>query len=241
MDLNLLVDLGLSNGLWLFKNDSIKVSPANFEDILGRGLNGSIIGQKSRVDHISISHFEFRAALVSYPYETYFPKRYWSENRNGSIGAGIFYRFDIIFDYQEKQLFLQPNSNFKDSFHYNMSGIEVQHNGVEFVKESTRTTDSKTNGGEDVSYLITGGSNLHYKFTLKPIFEIATLRINSPAAIADLLPGDKIVKINKRNVQRFTIQSINELFQSEEGKWIYIDVERNGHLISYKFQLQKII
>jgi len=82
---------------------------------------------------------------------------------------------------------------------------------------------------------------LHYKFTLKPIFEIATLRINSPAAIADLLPGDKIVKINKRNVQRFTIQSINELFQSEEGKWIYIDVERNGHLISYKFQLQKII
>ena len=241
LDLNLLVDLGLSNGLWLFENDSVKASAAHFEDILGRGLNGSIIGQKSRVDFLDIASFQFKEALVAYPYENYFPKQYRSEGRNGSIGAGIFYRFNLIFDYQNKQLYLQPNANFKDSFQYNMSGLEVQHNGLEFVKEATKTNENTANGAEDVSHLITGGSNLHYKFELKPIFEIAAVRLNSPGALAGLLPGDKIIKINKRNIHRFTIQKITELFQSEEKRWIYIDVERNGYLISFKFQLQKII
>jgi len=241
MNLNLLVDIGLSDGLWLFENDSIKVKTANFEDILGRGLNGSIIGKKSRVNHISISDFEFSEALVSYPYKEYFPKLGIAEGRNGSLGGGIFHRFTVIFDYQENRILLKPNSKFSDPFNYNMSGMEVQHNGVEFVKESMRTTDNRTNASEDVSHLIKGGSNLLYKFTLKPVFEVATIRKNSPAALAGILPGDKVIKLNKKNIHKYTIQKITELLQSEEGKWIYIDVERNGYLISYKFQLQKII
>ena len=241
MNLNLLIDMGLSDGLWLFENDSIKIKTANFEDNLGKGLSGTIIGKRSRVNHISISNFDFSEALVSYPYKEYFPKMGSADGRNGSLGGGIFHRFSVIFDYQKKQMFLKPNAKFSDPFNYNMSGMEIQHNGIEFVKEIMRSTDNKTNATEDVSHLIKGGGSLLYKFSLKPVFEISTVRKNSPAHLAGILPGDKITKINNKNIHRFTLQKITELLQSQEGKWIYIDVIRNGYEISFKFQLQKII
>ena len=80
-----------------------------------------------------------------------------------------------------------------------------------------------------------------YKFILKPVFEVATIQKDSPAALAGILVGDKIKRINKKNIQRYSLQQINEMMRSEEGKWIYIDIERKGVPIAFKFQLKKII
>ena len=86
-------------------------------------------------------------------------------------------------------------------------------------------------------------SNLkfNYKYELKPIFEIYTVRENSPAAKAGILEGDKIIKINNKSSKYLSIQSITNLFQSEEGKLIKITIERDGKKIDFEFRLEKIL
>lgn len=239
--LNILVDIGLSDGLWLFENDTIKSNDNYFEDVLGRGLNGEVIGKKSRVDNVKIANFEFKDALVSYPYPKFFPLFQFSQDRNGSIGAGILHRFHIIFDYENNEMLLFPNSKFSDPFNYNMSGLEIEHNGIEYYKETVPLASAKPNSGQRLDEFVNGTENFLYKFSLKPIFEIVAVQKESPASIAGILVGDKIKRINGRNIQRYSLQEINEMMQSEEGKWIYIDIERKGTPIAFKFQLKKII
>lgn len=242
LDLKLLIDIGLGDGLWLFENKKIKVGNNYFEDVLGRGLNGLIKGKKSRVKTVKVAGFTLDEALVSYPEEVYFPKIGVVEGRNGSLGGEILHRFNVILDFQQQYIYLRKNSEFKKPFNYNMSGIVVQHNGVEFVHEAIRL-ETKSNYGVKVD----GGldnfseSNFKYKFSLKPVFEIASVRSESPADLAGLQPGDKIIRINKKKTHGYTIQKINDLLQSEDGKWIYMDVERNSKPIAFKFQLKKIL
>jgi len=242
LDLKLLIDIGLGDGLWLFENKKIKAGNNYFEDILGRGLNGLIIGKKSRVKTVKVADFTLNEALVSYPEEVYFPKIGIIEGRNGSIGGEILHRFNVVLDYQEQFIYLKKNSKFKKPFNYNMSGIVVQHNGVEFVQEAIRL-ETKSNYGLKVNEGLDNfnESNFRYKFSLKPVFEIASVRSGSPADLAGIQPGDKIVRINKKKTHGYTIQKISDLLQSEEGKWIYMDVERNSKIIAFKFQLKKIL
>lgn len=240
LNLKLLIDIGLGDGLWLFEDDRIKAGDKFFEDILGRGLNGQIIGKKARAQAIKISNFTLNEPLVSYPYENFFPKTAIIDGRNGSIGGEILHRFNIILDYKEQYLYLKKNSKFYKPFNYNMSGIVIQHNGIEFVKEEVKL-ETRTEYGMKTDVTMSFDSNFKYKFSLKPVFEIALIRKDSPADLAGLKPGDKIVKINKKYIHNFTIQRINDLLQSEDGKWIYMDIERNSKTIAFKFQLKKIL
>ncbi|MCY1495638.1 hypothetical protein D9M68_295430 [compost metagenome] len=227
--------------MWLFENNDIKAGDVFFEDILGRGLNGPVIGKRSRVEAVKIADFTLNEALVSYPYQSYFPKVGVVNGRNGSLGGEILHRFNIIIDYQDQFLYLKKNSRFQKPFNYNMSGIVIQHNGIEYVKEEIKL-EVKTDYGRKVDNAINvDDTRLKYQFILKPVFEVASVRKGSPADLAGILPGDKISKINKRSIHEYTIQKINDLLQSEEGKWIYIDIERKSTPIAFKFQLKKIL
>lgn len=239
LNLKLLIDIGLGDGLWLFEDKEIKASDVFFEDILGRGLNGPIMGKRSRVEAVKIADFTLNEALVSYPYESYFPRVGIVNGRNGSLGGEILHRFNIVIDYQEQFLYLKKNSKFLKPFNYNMSGIVVQHNGIEYVKEQLKL-EVKPEFGSKVDKVI-DDNRFKYQFTLKPIFEIASVRKGSPADLAGILPGDKISKINSRSIHEYTIQKINDLLQSEEGKWIYMDIERKSKPIAFKFQLKKLL
>lgn len=235
LDLDLLVDVGLSDGLWLFENDKIKCQEAFFESSLGIGFSGEIKGKKSRVDAIEFAGFKLKKPLVSYPYPEYLKKIISSEKRNGSIGNEVLHRFNIFFDNQGKQILLKKNSKFYKDFNYNMSGLTVEHTGIEYVPELVRLSTSTTNSSFNSS------GDFKYNFVLKKLFEVATVNENSPAALAGILPNDKIIKINGIKAYEYSLQNINELMQSEEGKWIYMDVERSGKRIAFKFQLKKIL
>lgn len=239
-DLNLLIDTGLGSGLWLFEDDKIKSNENYFEDILGLGLSGEIIGKKSRVTEVKVAKYALQNVLVSYPYEIYLPNSEILKERNGSIGGEIFKRFNVFFNYPKNEIYLKKNNNFSKPFNYNMSGIEVQHNGIEFIRETVKLPTTKSQGATD-EYVLYRDNDFKYKFELKSIFEIASVRPNSPAEIAGIKVGDKIIKLNKKQIYKYTIEKINEMMQSEEGKWIYIDIERKGVPIAFKFQLKKII
>jgi C-terminal processing protease CtpA/Prc len=121
-----------------------------------------------------------------------------------------------------------------------MSGIEIQHEGLEWVKDTymenpTLSGNIFDGNGEKVA------NNLKFKFELKPIFKISNVRASSSAAAAGLLNGDKIISINNKKAHGFTMEKINNILKSEEGKTIEMEVERNGKIIKATFQLKKIL
>jgi len=239
--LSLLFDTGLGDGLWLFENDTIQCNSNFFIDFLGRGLTGDITGKKSRVEEVYLEHLVLQNVLVSYPQINFFDEMKMLKSRNGSLGGEITKRFNWFLDYQNQTFYYKKNTLFDLPFEYNMSGIEVQHVGSQWVKKEIR--ENSSNGSINANEFIIDNSNLrfNYKYELKPIFEVYMVRENSPAAKAGIQKGDKIVKINNKTSQYLNIQNITNLFQSENGKLIKITVDRNGTIIDYKFNLEKIL
>ncbi|WP_445710811.1 PDZ domain-containing protein [Flavobacterium sp.] len=239
IDLKLLMDTGLGDGLWLFENDSVKCGTLFFNELLGKGLGGDIEGKKSRVKKLELNELILKEALVSYPDTISFNQLDFVKGRNGSLGGEIIKRFNWILDYKNETFYFKKNTNFNDSFNYNMSGIEVQHAGSTWVSEklnfSTFTnTNSKT-------FVYDKEHDFNYKFSLQPVFEIYSVRENSPAQLAGLKKGDMILSINGRKAYNYTIQKITNLFQSEEGKVIKMLIERGDTVIEVKFELEKLL
>ena len=235
----LLVDTGLSDGLWLFENDSIKCNTNYFEDILGFGLSGVIYGKRSKVSQIGLSGYTFQNALVSYPEIDFFKGIKVANGRNGSLGGQLLKRFNWFFDYENKKVYFIKNKLFDSPFEYNMSGIEIQHKGSEWVKYEVSTIDRKSNEVDKETNFYK--KVINYKYELKPIYEIYALRENSPAHRAGLKRGDLVLKINGRKTSNLKIDYFNELFTSEEGKLITIEVDRKGKILKFKFKLEKIL
>lgn len=247
LNVKLLFDTGLGDGLWLFENDSIKCKQKYIIDILGRGLGGEITGKKSRVEILRLNDFMLKDALVSYPDSVSYNQLDILKDRSGSLGGEILKRFNWFLDYQNKVFYFRKNKLFNEEFNYNMSGIEVQHVGKTWVSERIGLTslsgysnnDNKTSSTS--SFVFDSAADFKYKFELKSIFEIHSVRANSPAAIAGLLKGDIIYSINGRVAHSYSIQKITDLFQSEDGKLIRIEVERLGRILEFKFKLHKIL
>ncbi|WP_130734422.1 PDZ domain-containing protein [Flavobacterium sp. J27] len=237
VNLKLLIDTGLGDGLWLFENDTIQCNDKFFNGVLGRGLGGEIKGKKSRVAKLKIANLELKEALVSYPDSISFNKTNLVTNRNGSLGGGILKRFNWFLDYKNNLVYFKKNHNFSDPFNYNMSGIEIQHIGLTWIKEYIDL--NKASHANELVFV--EGVEYNYKFKLKPVFEIYDVREKSPADIAGLKVGDIIYSINGRKAFDYTIQKMSDLFQSEEGKLIKMEIERKGVRMQFKFILQKIL
>ncbi|HSD13527.1 MAG TPA: PDZ domain-containing protein [Flavobacterium sp.] len=241
VDLKLLVDTGLGDGLWLFENDLIKTNDNYFEDVLGEGIGGTVFGKKSRLDELEFSEFKFKSPLVSYPDTSSYKQLRLVKNRNGSLGGAMLKRFTIVMDYNGGHLYLKKSGYYNDPFNYNMSGIEVQHGGVQWIQEVDKIRDDRSTNVLNVNEIALDESTLKYKFTLKPVYEIASVRKNSPAEAAGLKTGDKVLKINNKNIGNLSKQKIDEMLQEEDGKTIKIEIERKGIVKKFEFQLKKIL
>ncbi len=239
-DLKLLVDTGLGDGLWLFEDEKIRSNSNYFEDVLGEGIGGTVFGKKSRLEELEFSNFKFKSPLVSYPDTASYKQLRLIKNRNGSLGGEILKRFSVYMDYKGEQLYLKKNAFFDNPFDYNMSGIEVQHDGIEWVKEGM-LNDAKQGSTLNVNDIVFDNNNLKYKFTLKPVYVIASVRKNSPAETAGLLVGDRLLRINRKNVGNLTKEKIDALLQEEDNKTIAIEIERKGVKKKIEFKLKKLL
>jgi hypothetical protein len=240
----LLIDIGNSDSIWLFQNLSqdINVPSRNFDDFLGKGFSGDIEGKRARISKFTFDGYSFNSPIVAFPDSSSIKSVRMVQNRMGSVGGGILKRFSVVFDYKNEKLYLKKNSDFSEPFTYNKSGIEIQHHGLQWVQETVKletvpiskgiTFDSN---GEKVK------DNFKYKFNLKPIYEISNVRKNSPADLCGLKVGDIIISVNKSPVYSYSLQKINEMFKTEEDKWIYLEIERNSQVLKFAFQLQDIL
>jgi C-terminal processing protease CtpA/Prc len=147
----------------------------------------------------------------------------------------------VFFDYPRQKIYTLPNEKVSVPFNFNMSGIEVQHDGLEWVKEMEPEHNKNTSGYTVRLNDSRVQDNLKVKFALKPVFTINSVRDDSPAALAGLMKNDRLLKIEGRSTHDLTIEKINGLLKSEEGRTIELVVERNGKQYKFKFQLKSII
>ena len=238
----LLIDSGNSDAFWLFQNkvQKIEIPAKNFDDFLGRGFSGNIYGKRARVSNFKINNFKFDNVIVAFPDSSSTENVILVKDRAGSIGGEIMKRFTIIFDYKNSKMFLRKGKDFDVEFNYNMSGIEVQHLGLQWVQETVELQTAVGNQGYDIN-----GEKIKnqfkYKFTLEPVYSISNIRTDSPAEISGLKVGDQIIAVNKLKAYRYTLEQISSLLKSEDGKWIEIEIERNEKSMIFKFQLKSIL
>jgi hypothetical protein len=239
----LLVDIGNSDALWLFQNSSksIQIPPKNFEDYLGKGFSGEVMGKRAQISKFAISKFEFFNPIIAFPDSTSIKNVKMVSNRSGSVGSEILKRFSVVFDYPNQKMFLRKNNDFYSPFSYNKSGIEIQHYGLQWVQETVRLETVPLSRDLNDSKVIPFSNDFKYKFELKPVYLIANIRKDSPAALSGLKKDDVLVHINKIPAYQYSLEKINTLLKSDEDKWMTFEVERDSQLLEFKFQLLNVL
>lgn len=234
----LLLDLGNSDAIWLFPTlikDFVYNRP-NIEDYLGRGFNGDIYGKRSRIHHFYLGNFKFEKPLTAMPDEFSIQHVSLVGERKGSVGGDILRRFTTAFDYTNQKLYLKKNGNYDDPFHFNMSGLDFQQDGMQWEKDIVNLeSKKKDNAGTGVEVI---NNSLQYKFVLKPLFSIAGVRKDSPADKAGLKKGDQLISINGRKTADMTLQKIMEMMKSDENKTINMLIVRKNQELTFSFKLE---
>ncbi|MFK7813804.1 MAG: PDZ domain-containing protein [Maribacter sp.] len=239
--IRMLLDTGSSDAIWLFENANIGIPDKNFDDFLGRGLGGDIFGKRTKVRSIKIGDFVIEDAKTAFPDRASFNAIKNLGNRNGSLGGEVLKRFNFIFDYGNNKITLRKNGNFKTPFQYNLSGIDLQHNGVRYVAESiagangvVKQKDSDTFG--NVQILMENQTRL----SLVPEIIVSGIRAGSPAEDAGLQEGDVILAVNGKSVHSFKLQQILEMLNEKKGKRVRVLITRADSDQLFTFVLKDV-
>lgn len=244
-NIQLLIDSGSSDGLWLFKEKNYLIEqPKNyFDDFLGLGLSGNIFGKRSKIDEVAIGEYTLKNVSTSFPNQEALRNIVSFKHREGSLGAAILKRFTVYMDYQNSKMFLKKNASFSKPFYYNMAGITLAHDGSVTVKDvqdfrtgSLNLSQSDRNNGS-----VTIPVSPTYSFFLAPRIIIAELRDGSPAAEAGLKKGDEVMMVNNKPAYKYKLYELSALFSSRTNKTIYMVVKRNGTLLKRKFKLRRML
>lgn len=240
----LLIDVGNSDAVWLFQNNdrAHQIPSKNFDDYLGRGFSGDIEGKRAKIASFEVGNFLLNNPIAAFPDSISIKNVAMVQDRMGSVGGEIMRRFKVVFDYTKQQLFLKKNRNYNSPFTYNRSGIDIEHNGLEWAPSIVKLETVSTPG----EYSKSGGtkvyqSNFKYNFELKPVYRVAHVRKNSAAAKTGIKSGDILLKINRLNPRDMTLQDINDLLKSGQNKWIILVVQRNNMELTFQFQLDDIL
>lgn len=243
----LLIDTGSGDALWLFRDleKGLGIPQKNFDDYLGKGLNGHIFGKRTKIRGIRIGDFSLEDVKAAFPDMESFSAIKNLGERNGSLGGEILKRFDIVFNYSSNEISLKKNGHFSSPFHYNMSGIDIQHNGVRYIAErlselrSIPVTPDAAGVGSfgNVQLLMEDRTRL----SLVPEIVVSGIRAGSPADEAGLREGDIILAINGKPIHRYKLQEVVKLLNEKEGKRIQVLIERFNRDLLFSFVLENVL
>lgn len=243
-DVNLLIDTGNSDALWLFENKKKAITPKGkfFIDYLGEGLSGPIIGKRNKIKSFSIGNYKFINPTTAFIDSTSTLNARSYSYRNGSIGGLVLQRFNTIIDYPNKKIYLKKTRSFKKEFRYNRAGIELEYAGETIVKSEKMMSRRSINENSKSGGINTGITfNFVTKFHFEPIYAIKNIRPNSAASKAGLQVGDIISKIKGKEAYHYKLSELINLFYGKEGAEIPIIVARKGFKIDTKLVLEKPI
>jgi len=228
-----LLDTGMSDGIWMFKEDSLSVINYGFyEDFLGMSVSGEILGKRSKIEKLSFAGETFEKVKISYPYEANLPKGIKDfKERSGSIGGELLKRFTVIIDYSTSKMYLKSNSRIEDPFSYNKSGIILRQDGEAVLNNSNKELLKNLEADNFISFV-------DLTYLLSPEFIIDHVRDGSPADIAGLEENDVVLEINGLKTFHFTLKKINSHFYDEEGTLVRLKIKRNSRVFKKEFVLK---
>ncbi len=238
----LLVDTGSSDAVWLFLNEKkgISLPDKYYDDFLGKGLNGNIFGKRTMIKRIRIGDFELHNAKTAFPNMETFSAIKDLGDRNGSVGGEVLKRFNIVFNYPMNEVTLRKNANFKMPFHYNMSGIEIQHSGLRYIAERIADHQGLVKGEErdfgTVQILMENRTRL----SLVPEIVVSGIRAGSPADEAGLREGDVILAVNGKRIHQYKLQEVVKMLNEREGKRVKLLIERFNRDLLFSFVLKNV-
>ncbi len=238
----LLVDTGSSDAVWLFQDleKGINIPEDHYVDYLGKGLNGSIFGKRTKVRSITLGSYVLKDAKAAFPDMFSFSSIKDHGDRNGTVGGEILRRFNIVFNYQGNEVSLSKNGHFKAPFTFNMSGLEIQHKGVRYIAE--RITDSRgvvkndERSFGDVQILMENRTRL----SIVPEIIVSAIRAGSPAEEAGLREGDVILAVNGKPIHKYKLQEIMQMINEKEGKKVRLLIERYKKDLVFSFTLKDV-
>ncbi|MEO0470028.1 MAG: PDZ domain-containing protein [Bacteroidota bacterium] len=126
-----LIDTGASHAISLFDPQLTPPSPS-VNAFLGMGLSGHVYGKIGRAPSFKIGDHNFQNVIAGYPDSESLNLLPTEQDWYGNIGAEIISRFNIIFDYRNRIIYLRRNSQFRKKFDYNSTGLEIVSSGSRF-------------------------------------------------------------------------------------------------------------
>lgn len=242
IDVHLMVDTGSGDAVWLFPNEDkdIRLPEKNFHDFLGRGLSGGIFGKRTQIRRLELGSHMLMDTKAAFPDMEFFKRIIDLDNRNGSLGGEVLKRFNIIFDYPNNKITIGKNKYFSDPFEYNMSGIEIQHDGMRLISQSITDANGIVNSDErkfgNVQILMEHKTRL----SLVPEIIVSGIRAGSPADLAGLQEGDLILSVNGKSVHNYKLQEVIKLLNERRGKEIRVLIERYNKDLLISFVLKDV-
>ncbi len=184
--LHMLVDTGAELAAWFRTqgDDPIPLPSKRFSSFIGKGLNGNILGEFGKMADIQLADFSLENVLVAFPDSVSIAQTLVQSDRNGTIGAQLLKRFNLIVDQQNQALYIKPNKNFNAPFLYNLAGMEVTKEAFSFslpeiyyVREGSAAQKAGIREG-DLIYEINGESGFKIELQeLKHHLETPTEKI----------------------------------------------------------------
>jgi hypothetical protein len=109
------IDYAAGDAIVFLERPGMKLRiPGETADVyIGRGLSGDIYGKTGRISKLVIGPFELKDVKASFaPAEV----RSKQKNADAVLGNRSLSRFNLIFDYARKKLYLKPNAGFDKPF-----------------------------------------------------------------------------------------------------------------------------
>jgi hypothetical protein len=113
--LSMYIDFAAGDSIVLLERPKMRfrLPSTTRELILGRGLQGDIHGKQGVIAALALGPHVLRNVLASFaPAEV----RSKQEDADAVLGSGSLRRFNLIFDYAGKMLYIKPNSHFNDPY-----------------------------------------------------------------------------------------------------------------------------
>ena len=175
----LVVDTGGKAGLALAINKDRKIDPParTVHFLSGTGFRGDVFAEHGRVPELVFGGQTLKNVVTAFWTGNEAPVL--SEtNTDGLLGAGSLYRFNMMFDYTRRRMFIKPSRFFSDPFELNMAGMALEETvsgdmAVYYVMEGSEAAKKGLQKG-DVLVEASGKEVRAYGFPeLKRLFERA--------------------------------------------------------------------
>lgn len=198
LPVKLLLDTGAGHALSLEtgSDGKIKVPDVALRAQLGVGLAGPVNGSIGRVEALQLAGYELKNLIASFPDASDVQAKV-TNSRNGTVGLELLKRFNLIFDYPHRQLYLKKRYNLQKPFEYDMCGLDLEAIGPNF--RTYRITGVHENSPAYEAGVLPGDELI--ALDLAPISAYNLTQINR---MFHTQHGRKMLLLLKRDGQLFT-------------------------------------